>query len=155
MNSRKQVSNGMMILLWVIRPVVSFSSRRSWMEPPRGILDWCWRTDWRRGGQRTRTTLWGWHRRLVKSNRAKSRERIDEWVQWCLNETGHWSELVLVLKSAGCWVLGADWWNDLQVVMISIRVNWWAVIGWVGEPAVLCQRARTRNYCWRARFGEV
>ncbi len=30
-----------------IRPVVSFSSRRSWMEPPRGILDWYRRTDGR------------------------------------------------------------------------------------------------------------
>ncbi len=41
-----------------------------------------------------------------------------------------------------CWclrVLGADCWNDLQVVVIRILVNWCAVIGWIGEPAVLCQ----------------
>ncbi len=41
-----------------------------------------------------------------------------------------------------CWclrMLGAEWLNDLQVMMISTQVNWWAVIGWVGEPAVLCQ----------------
>ncbi len=36
-------------------------------------------------------------------------------------------------------VLGADCWNDLQVVVIRILVNWCAVIGWIGEPAVLCQ----------------
>ncbi len=41
-----------------------------------------------------------------------------------------------------CWclrLLGADCWNDLQVVVIRILVNWCAVIGWIGEPAVLCQ----------------
>ncbi len=40
-----------------------------------------------------------------------------------------------------CWclrVLGADCWNDLQVVVINIQVNWCAVIGWIGKPAVLC-----------------
>ncbi len=43
-----------------------------------------------------------------------------------------------------CWclrVLGADCWNDLQVVVIRILVNWCAVIGWIGEPAVLCHMA--------------
>ncbi len=48
MNSRKQVSNGYDDTSTgdeQIRPVVSFSSRRSWMEPPRGILDWSRRTD--------------------------------------------------------------------------------------------------------------
>ncbi len=50
MNSRKQVSNGYDDTSTgdeQIRPVVSFSSRRSWMEPPRGILDWYRRTDGR------------------------------------------------------------------------------------------------------------
>ncbi len=45
-----------------------------------------------------------------------------------------------------CWclrVLGADCWNDLQVVVINIRVNWCAVIGWIGEPAV--QYKKTKN----------
>ncbi len=48
MNSRKQVRNGYDDTSTgdeQIRPGISFSSRRSWMEPPRGILDWCWRTD--------------------------------------------------------------------------------------------------------------
>ncbi len=48
MNSRKQVSNGYDETSMgdeQIRLVVSFSSRRSWMEPPRGILDWSRRTD--------------------------------------------------------------------------------------------------------------
>ncbi len=48
MNSRKQVSNGCNETSMddeQIRPVVSFSSRRSWMEPLRGILDWSRRTD--------------------------------------------------------------------------------------------------------------
>ncbi len=48
MKSRKQVSNGYddtSTGAEQIRPVVSFSSRRSWMEPPRGILDWSRRTD--------------------------------------------------------------------------------------------------------------
>ncbi len=36
-----------------------------------------------------------------------------------------------MLKSADCW-------NDLQVVVNNIRVNWCTVIGWIGEPAVLC-----------------
>ncbi len=48
MKSRKQVSNGYDETSMgdeQIRPVVSFSSRRSWMEPLRGILDWSRRTD--------------------------------------------------------------------------------------------------------------
>ncbi len=48
MNSRKQVSNGYDDTSTgdeQIRPVVSFSSRRSWMEPPWGILDCSRRTD--------------------------------------------------------------------------------------------------------------
>ncbi len=48
MNSRKQVSNGYDDTSTgdeQIRPVVSFSSRRSWMEPPWGVLDWSRRTD--------------------------------------------------------------------------------------------------------------
>ncbi len=44
MNSRKQVSNGYDDTSTgdeQIRPVVIYSSRRSWMEPQRGILDEC------------------------------------------------------------------------------------------------------------------
>ncbi len=48
MNSRKQVSNGYDDTSTgdeQIRPVVAFSSRRSWMEPPWGVLDWSRRRD--------------------------------------------------------------------------------------------------------------
>ncbi len=48
MNSWKQVSNGYDDTSTgdeELRPVVYFSSIRSWMEPPWGILDWSRRTD--------------------------------------------------------------------------------------------------------------
>ncbi len=107
-DSRKQVSKGYAETSTgdeQFRSVLSYGSRRSWMEPLWGILDGIWRMDRRRGGLRTRTTRWEWHRRLVKHSNTITMEGSRKWVQWCLNETGHWSELVLVLKSAWCWLL--------------------------------------------------
>ncbi len=53
-DSRKQVSNGYAETSTgdeQFRSVLSYGSRRSWMEPLWGILDGIWRRDRRRGGQ--------------------------------------------------------------------------------------------------------
>ncbi len=92
---------GMMKLLWGMsssdRWYPSVPGDRGW-KPPWGILDWCLRTEGWWGGQRMRTTRWGWHRGLVLSTIEHSQwGEQKEWVQWCLNETGPGSALVLVL----------------------------------------------------------
>ncbi len=61
-DSRKQVSKGYAETSTgdeQFRSVLSYGSRRSWMEPLWGILDGIWRMDRRRGGLRARTTRWG------------------------------------------------------------------------------------------------
>ncbi len=127
MNSRKQVSNGYDDTSTgdeQIRPMVSFSSRRSWMEPPRGILDWCRRTEGRWGGQRTEdedNTLGMTQKVSDIYNSAKSRERIDEsngvWTRldqevlwcWCLWSWGDEDEM-----RCRCAWLGLRW-NQVRV----------------------------------------
>ncbi len=128
---------GMMILIRVMSRSDRWypsSSRRSWKETNAGNPG----LEQEDGSERRRTedeedTLGMTQTVSISHNRAMSRERIEEWVQWCLNETGRGSALVLVLMKVGVmrmrWGAGALDWGSGEIRCGRVMIM---MIGWVG-----------------------
>ncbi len=124
MNSRKQASNRYDETSMgdeQIRPVVSFSSRRSWMEPPRGILDWV-----REDGQAMRRTE-------DEDNTLGMTQKVSEWIK--NNDKGE-KQWVSPMMSERDWTRKCSGAGAYECWVMSDQTTcrwWWLILGWIGE----------------------